>query len=212
MSAEKRLASNSFGAGQIVKRQRSNDDMGSNALTVADGAQNGALIQGRHTAPIPVMELSGHSGEVFCARFDPTGQHIASGSMDRDIYLWHSHGSCENYGILSGHKGAVLDLSWSRDSRVLYSASADMHLCSWDLETGTRIRRHVGHEEVINAMDKTAVDFIETQFPVTTVCISEAGNELYSGGIDNDIRVWDIRKRPSRTRLSATRIPSRASL
>ena len=31
------------------------------------------------------MELSGHSGEVFCAKFDPNGNYIASGSMDRSI-------------------------------------------------------------------------------------------------------------------------------
>lgn len=95
-----------------------------------------------------------------------------------------------------------------------------MHLASWDLETGLRIRRHVGHEEVINCMDvsrrgeellisgsddghigiwdprtKAAVDFIPTEFPVTAVALSEAGNELYSGGIDNDIKVWDMRKK-----------------
>lgn len=122
--------------------------------------------------------------------------------------------------MLSGHKGAILDLQWSRDSRVIYSASADMHLASWDLETGTRIRKHPGHEEVINAMDvskrgeeilisasddgyiglwdprqKAAIDFLETPFPVTAVAIAEAGNELFSGGIDNDIKVWDMRKK-----------------
>lgn len=180
---------------------------------------------------------SGHSGEVFAARFDPTGQHIASGSMDRNIrayttahlvadmlltlaVLWRSSGECDNYGVLTGHKSAILDLQWSRDSRVVYSASADMTLASWDLETGERIRKHIGHEEVINCMDiskrgeeilfsasddgcigiwdprqKAAVDFIETEFPVTAIALSEAGNELYSGGIDNDINVWDIRKK-----------------
>lgn len=134
--------------------------------------------------------------------------------------LWRTFGDCENYGTLTGHKGAILDLQWSRDSRVLFSASADMHLASWDLETGLRIRRHIGHEEVINSMDiskrgeellisgsddgcigiwdprtKNAVDFIETEFPITAVALAEAGNELYSGGIDNDIKVWDMRRK-----------------
>lgn len=36
------------------------------------------------------MELSGHSGEVFCAKFDPNGNYIASGSMDRSICEWNS--------------------------------------------------------------------------------------------------------------------------
>lgn len=134
--------------------------------------------------------------------------------------LWRTYEQCENYGVLSGHKGAVLDLQWSRDSRLIFSASADMTVASWDLESGQRIRRHVGHEEVINCLDiskrgqellvsgsddgyigiwdprqKDALDFIETDFPVTAVALSEAGNEIFTGGIDNDIKVWDIRKK-----------------
>jgi len=160
----------------------------------------------------------GHSGEVFAARFSPDGAHIASASMDRSILLWHASGECANYGSLSGHKSAVLDLHWSRDSLVVYSASADTHIASWDVSTGDRIRRHQGHEEVVNCIDvskrgeefvvsgsddgyigiwdprqKAAIDYIETSYPVTAVCLAEAGNELYSGGIDNDIKVWDLR-------------------
>ena len=95
-----------------------------------------------------------------------------------------------------------------------------MTIASWDLETGLRIRRHVGHEEVINCLDisrrggellvsasddgtigvwdprqKHAVDYIETDYPITAVALAEAGNEIYSGGIDNSIHVWDIRKK-----------------
>lgn len=133
--------------------------------------------------------------------------------------LWRTYGQCENYGILNGHKGAVLDLQWSRDSRNIFSASADMTIASWDLETGSRIRRHEGHEELINCLDvarrgqellisgsddgsigiwdprqKAAVNYVETEFPITAVVLAEAGNQLYSGGIDNDIKVWDVRK------------------
>ena len=137
----------------------------------------------------------------------------------RIAVLWRTYGQCENYGILTGHKGAVLDLCWSRDSNVIFSASADMTLASWDLETGLRIRRHEGHEELINCLavsrrgeemlvsgsddgyiglwdprQKRAVEFISSDFPITSVAIAEAGNELYTGGIDNDIKAWDMRK------------------
>ncbi|TLD38550.1 Glycogen phosphorylase [Venturia nashicola] len=217
--SEKRGPSGSFSSAQLVKRQRSDANLNHDrSVAVVNGTtQNGALIQSS-----PVMELKGHNGEIFATRFDPTGQFIASGSMDRSIFLWRTYGACENFGVLpgGGHKGAVLDLQWSRDSKVIYSASADQTLASWDLDTGTRIRKHLGHSEVINCMDvskrgeellvsasddgyigiwdprqKEAVDFIETEFPVTAVALAEAGNELYSGGIDNDIKVWDMRKK-----------------
>ena len=95
-----------------------------------------------------------------------------------------------------------------------------MTIASWDLETGLRIRRHIGHEEVINCLDisrrgqemlvsgsddgsigiwdprqKAAADYIQTEFPITAVALAEAGNEIYSGGIENTIHVWDIRKK-----------------
>ena len=44
-----------------------------------------------------------------------------------------------------------------------------MHLASWDVETGERIRRHPGHEEVINCMD-----------------VSKRGEEMLVSGSDDD--------------------------
>lgn len=138
--------------------------------------------------------------------------------MDRNVLLWNTTGECANFGILTGHKSAILDLQWSRDSQVVYTASADKHVASWNVETGERIRRHVGHEEIINCLDvskrgeeflvsgsddgsisiwdpraKAAIDYIETSFPITAVCLAEAGNELFSGSIDNEIKAWDLR-------------------
>ncbi|KAI1906996.1 hypothetical protein LOZ53_005066 [Ophidiomyces ophidiicola] len=223
MSAEKRPAQDSFGSTQLVKRQRSDANF-QDALAVSTSTtQNGALMKAiPRTSGLeaPIMELTGHGGEVFTTRFDSSGQHIASGGMDRSILLWRTYGQCENYGSMTGHKGAILDLHWSRDSRIIFSASADMTIASWDLESGQRIRRHVGHEEIINCLDlskrgqellisgsddgyigiwdprqKDAIDFFETSMPITAVALAEAGNEIYSGGIDNDIHVWDIRKR-----------------
>lgn len=68
------------------------------------------------------------------------------------LVLWNTYGDCENYGIMEGHKGAVLDLQWSRDSRAVYTASADYTLGTWDTETGERLRKHVGHEDIVNSV------------------------------------------------------------
>lgn len=51
-----------------------------------DGELTAALQEPRTSGlQAPVMELTGHSGEIFAAKFDPSGQLIASGSMDRSI-------------------------------------------------------------------------------------------------------------------------------
>ncbi|KAL4972723.1 WD40-repeat-containing domain protein [Aspergillus desertorum] len=225
MSGEKRPAQAAFGfsSQSVVKRKKSDGGLNESAAVVKSSGQDGTLVQivpRTSGLDAPIMELTGHSGEIFAVRFDPTAHHIASGSMDRSILLWNTYGQCSNYGILSGHKGAVLDLQWSRDSKTIFSASADMTLASWDIESGQRIRRYFGHEEVINSLEiskrgqemlvsasddgtigiwdprqKEAIEYLETELPITAVAQSEAGNEIFSGGIDNTIHVWDIRKK-----------------
>lgn len=106
-------------------------------------------------------------------------------------------------------------MQWSRDGKSIYTATADSLIGNWDAETGQRTRRHIGHEDIVNCVDvsrkgleiiasgsddgtigiwdprvKEAVDYIETNFPITAVAIGDSGTELYSGGIENDIKVW----------------------
>lgn len=56
-------------------------------LSRGDNAWTDRLAQAPRTSGLqaPVMELTGHSGEIFSAKFDPTGNLIASAGMDRTI-------------------------------------------------------------------------------------------------------------------------------
>ncbi|CCX29942.1 WD40-repeat-containing domain protein [Pyronema domesticum] len=225
MSTDKRKAPDNFGSNQLVKRTRPEATNNTSAVSIVGGASgNGALIQAvPRTSGLqaPNMELTGHGKEVYAVRFDAEGQNFASAGFDGAILLWKTYGNCVNYLELKGHKGAVLDLHWSRDSRTIFSASADKdaRLASWDIESKTRIRKYEGHEDIVTSLDvsrraaelvisgsddgtigiwdprkKHATNYFESNMPITSVAMSEAGNEIFSGGIDNDIKVWDIRK------------------
>lgn len=112
MSAEKRPADDDPGSSQsLVKRQNVRASDGALARI---NASSSALLQSvsrtgfgifawkTHADAVkaprtsglqaPVMELTGHSGEIFAAKFDPTGNLIASGSMDRSISRFRSLG------------------------------------------------------------------------------------------------------------------------
>lgn len=201
--------------GQLVKRARHADG--------DRGARNGQLTTGSlpRTSSLraPIIELKGHTADVYAARFDTGGQNLASASGDRAICLWQTFGNNENYGVLSGSKGAVLDVHWSRDSQRLFSACADATISSWDVESGTRIKRLRGHTSVVNSIDvlkwgsetiasacddrsigmwdarqKSAIEFLDDPYPVTSVAFDDVGSKLFSAGIEGKIKMWDLRK------------------
>lgn len=165
------------------------------------------------------MQLTGHASTVQSLSFDPTGQHLASGSKDKRIFLWNVYGDCVNYGVLEGHKNAVLDVHWSSDGGMLFSCSSDKTAAVWDTEYGRRIKKFVGHSLCVNACSplrrgpqlmatgsddglvkvwdaraKRCVHSLPASYPVTAVCFGGDGSRVYSGGVDDAITVWDLRK------------------
>jgi WD40 repeat protein len=87
----------------------------------------------------PIMLLTGHGSAVYTMKFNPQGTAIASGSHDKDIFLWNVQGDCENYMVLKGHRNAVVDLSWSGDGTHIVSASPDKTVRAWDAITGKQV-------------------------------------------------------------------------
>jgi Prp8 binding protein len=139
----------------------------------------------------PEISLSGHESAVYSIAFNPTGQYLCSGSMDRQIFLWEVYGGDEsnredaagrNYNVLSGHKNAVLQVNWNNVSspNTIVSCSADKTVAIWDAHKGARTRKLTEHTAVVNS------------------CHSSSGsNMLASGSDDCTVILWDARTKHS---------------
>ncbi|KAL3767481.1 hypothetical protein ACHAW5_006210 [Stephanodiscus triporus] len=168
----------------------------------------------------PTMKLSGHKGSVYCLAYDPQGEVLCSGSFDSTCLLWKAGGKCENLNMLSGHKNAILDVCFTNDSEKIITASADYNLGVYDVISGERIKRFMGHSGIVNAVDVSSegsaslavsasddctcrlwdtrvrgeTGRFEDKYQLTSVAYANDGNTVYTGGIDNCITAWDVRQ------------------
>jgi Prp8 binding protein len=231
-------------AGALKKAKR---DTGSSALVTFATTSQALTISYKSTEPgrtsslmAPEVSLLGHEGAVYSIAFDPSGQHLCSGSFDKqickcnqvlatmfrfltyfhlhfDLVLWDINGKCKNYNVLSGHKSAVLQVCWPTQYSIV-SCSADKTVATWDANKGIRTRKFLEHTAVVNscavatdaphliasgsddctvilwdARAKQSVASIYHDYQVCAVCLSSDGQSVYTGGIDNTIRRFDLR-------------------
>ncbi|KAG0344283.1 hypothetical protein BG004_004596 [Podila humilis] len=210
--------------GVLIKRQKPEESTApSNAIAIQTKGASGALVQTvKRTSALkaPIMLLQGQTAELYTCKFSPSGEHVASAGAEKSIYLWNTYGDCTNYGIIKGHIGAILELHWSRDGSMIFTASADKTCGVYDVETGERIKRFKGHTSFVNSCSparrgpellasgsddgsvkiwdlrsKNAVESFDSQYQITSVSFSQAGDLVFAGGIDNNIAAWDMRKK-----------------
>ena len=113
-----------------------------------------------------------------------------------------------------GHKNAVLEVHWMPGDEVVVSCSADKTVRGWDAATGTQIKKYKEHEGVVNSVCplrrgpqllvsasddctarlwdmrmKKAAGRFNDKFQLTAAVFAEAGDQVYTGGLDNTIKV-----------------------
>ena len=120
--------------------------------------------------------------------------------------------------MMQGHKNSVLELHWTADGDNLLTCSPDKTLRLWDATTGESVKCMKGHQSFVNACSvapkgkplcvsgsddgtaklwdfrrKGAVATFADRFQVTTVAFNADGDRFFSGGLDNDLKCWDLR-------------------
>lgn len=133
--------------------------------------------------------------------------------------LWDVFGECRSYLLLKGHKNAVTQAVWSKDDTKVYSASSDKTVGVWDASSGKRLLKLSEHESFVNSVcegqndghlfssvgddsvaytwddrSKKSTRMLQQRFPLTSVALLDERNLMFTGGIDNVILAWDLRK------------------
>ncbi|PGH29834.1 F-box and WD-40 domain-containing protein MET30 [[Emmonsia] crescens] len=88
-----------------------------------------------------ISTYAGHQSGVICLHFDST--ILASGSMDNTVKIWNFEDKSTR--VLRGHKDWVNSVKVDTASRTVFTASDDLTVRLWDLDTGNVIHSYVGH-------------------------------------------------------------------
>merc|ERR1719516_507795 len=159
------------------------------------------------------MLLTGHGGEIYAAKFHPSGNLLASAGFERQIFLWNVYGECDNINVMTGHTGAIVQLTFNESGDTLYTASVDKTVGMFDSMTGQRLKRMKGHTSFVNSVDcarndkplvvsggddcqikvwdtlrRQAVTTLNNNYQVTAVQFTEDPTQIVTAGIDNDIK------------------------
>lgn len=129
--------------------------------------------------------LIGHDAAVNVAAFSPDGNWLVTGGDDNQILLWSVDDIRKNRDkaapfLLAGHRGKIVDFTFSSDGRHLASASWDGFVGVWDMALAR------------NQLDQMPYMLHGHDGPVNMVQFSADDTHLYSAGYDGHIRYWRV--------------------
>lgn len=82
-------------------------------------------------------------GEVAVLCWDPSGNFLATGSLDGVARIWTAKGAIKNTMIQ--HKDPIFSLKWNKEGNYLLSGSADHTAVVWDVAAGTLKQQYAFH-------------------------------------------------------------------
>ncbi|CAH2264186.1 jg21719 [Pararge aegeria aegeria] len=108
----------------------------------------------------------------------PDGRTLIVGGEASNLSIWDlSSPTPRMRAELTSSAPACYALAISPDSKVCFSCCSDGNIAVWDLHNQTLVRQFQGHTDGASCID-----------------ISPDGTRLWTGGLDNTVRSWDLRE------------------
>eukprot|EP00123_Amoebidium_parasiticum_P017958 comp24046_c0_seq1/m.43132 comp24046_c0_seq1/g.43132 ORF comp24046_c0_seq1/g.43132 comp24046_c0_seq1/m.43132 type:complete len:600 (-) comp24046_c0_seq1:168-1967(-) len=162
-----------------------------------------------------------HTRFVNCVRFSPDGNFYATASSDGQVFLYDGK-TGEKKGQIGepAHKGSVMGLAWSPDSKQLLTASADKTVKLWNIESpatcattftfGDTVEdQQLGclwqGDDMLTISLSGFINYLDTANPdkprrvvqghnklITALAVSSDGKSIFSGDYSGRIVRWDV--------------------
>jgi len=108
----------------------------------------------------------------------PDGRTLIVGGEASQLSIWDLASPTPRIKAeLTSSAPACYALAISPDSKVCFSCCSDGNIAVWDLQNQTLVRQFQGHTDGASCID-----------------ISADGSKLWTGGLDNTVRSWDLRE------------------
>ncbi|XP_072213435.1 transducin-like enhancer protein 2 isoform X2 [Excalfactoria chinensis] len=108
----------------------------------------------------------------------PDGRSLIVGGEASTLSIWDLEAPTPRIKAeLTSSAPACYALAISPDAKVCFSCCSDGNIVVWDLQNQSLVRQFQGHTDGASCID-----------------ISNDGTKLWTGGLDNTVRCWDLRE------------------
>ncbi|XP_066492735.1 transducin-like enhancer protein 2 isoform X2 [Tiliqua scincoides] len=128
--------------------------------------------------PIAQLDCLNRDNYIRSCKLLPDGRSLIVGGEASTLSIWDLAAPTPRIKAeLTSSAPACYALAISPDAKVCFSCCSDGNIVVWDLQNQTMVRQFQGHTDGASCID-----------------ISNYGTKLWTGGLDNTVRCWDLRE------------------